>query len=314
MKILVTGGAGFIGSNVVDRYIALGHEVIIVDNLSTGKRENINPAAKFYEIDIRDSELEEVFSKEKPEIINHHAAQMDVRVSVEDPIYDNSVNIVGLINIMENCVKHGVKKVLFASSGGVIYGETSHLPCTEDLPKRPLSPYGISKWASELYLEYYAETYGIKYVALRYSNVYGPRQIGGEAGVVAIFINRLLREQPCYIYGDGTQLRDYVYVGDVAEANVSALEMGENIGINIGTSKPTSVNELYRYLCELLSSDMEPIYKPQRTGELYKNYLDNSLAYKILKWSPKVDLREGLGKTIEFFRRSINEKESISYS
>lgn len=302
MKILVTGGAGFIGSNVVDRYIDLGHNVIVIDNLYTGKKENINPAAKFYNIDIRSREIENIFHEEKPDVVNHLAAQIDVRVSVTDPSFDNSVNVAGFINILENVRKYRTKRVIFSSSGGVIYGDTDMLPCTEDSPKMPLSPYGISKWASELYLQFYSKIYGLEYVALRYANVYGPRQDGGEAGVISIFIRRMLNNKKCTIFGDGKQLRDYVYVGDVAKANELALTTGENIGINIGTSIPVSVNFLYKQLSEIIGINESPVYAAVRPGELYKNYLDNSLARSILDWSPKTNFHNGLLETINFFR------------
>jgi len=305
MKILVTGGAGFIASHITDSYIKLGHDVVIVDNLSTGKKENINPKATFYEVDIRSPELGKIFEKEKPEIVCHHAAQMDVRVSVEKPQYDADVNIAGLLNILQNAYKTGVKRIIFASSGGVVYGDTNQLPCTEELPKKPLSPYGIAKWTSELYLNFYASVLGMEYVALRYANVYGPRQAGGEAGVIAIFIKQMLKNKQCLIFGDGTQLRDYVYVADVVRANVAALTKGKNIGINIGTSVPTSVNKLYDNIAEIMDFNIKAKHMAARPGELYKNYLDNSLARKILDWEPKIELISGLKKTIDFFKEEL---------
>ncbi len=224
MKILVTGGAGFIGSNLVDGFLAAGHEVVVVDNLSSGKRQNLNAGARFYELDIGDPGLGEVFARERFDLVNHHAAQIDVRHSVTDPQSDARTNILGLLNIMENCRRHGVRGVVFASSGGVVYGEPSRLPATETFPKGPLSPYGVSKLASEFYLCYYAQVMGIPYVTLRYGNVYGPRQDPhGEAGVVAIFGEKLLRGETPVIYGDGEQLRDYVFVGDVVRANLLAI-------------------------------------------------------------------------------------------
>jgi len=239
LKILVTGGAGFIGSHVVDGYIKAGHDVVVVDNLFTGKRENINPEAKFYEIDIRSKGLEKIFEREKPLIVNHHAAQISVPVSVENPIFDAEVNIIGLINILQACVKYGVKKIIFASSGGAIYGEAQEYPTSEKYPPLPLSPYAITKLTSEYYLEFYRHQYRLNYTILRYANIYGPRQIPkGEAGVVAIFIENLLSGRPSVIYHfpdepDG-MARDYCYVEDVVKANILVLKNGSNEIFNIG--------------------------------------------------------------------------------
>jgi UDP-glucose 4-epimerase len=224
MKILVTGGAGFIGSHVVDAYLELGHEVVVVDNLSSGSIENLNPKAKFYKMDIRDSDIEDLFKNEKPDIVNHHAAQMDVRKSVEDPIYDADVNIIGSLNLLQNCIRYGVKKFIFASTGGAIYGEQDYFPADEEHPTRPLSPYGVAKLTVEKYLYFYKEVHGLNYVVLRYANIYGPRQNPhGEAGVVAIFTSKMLKGEQPVINGDGFQTRDYTFVGDVVRANVLAL-------------------------------------------------------------------------------------------
>jgi len=244
MKILVTGGAGFIGSNVVDRYITDGHDVVVVDNLSTGKKANLNPNAKFYQMSIKEEGLEEVFKREKPDIVNHHAAQIDVRKSVAEPVYDAGINIIGSLNLFQQCTKYKVKKVIFASSGGAGYGEQVRFPADEEHPLQPLSPYGIAKVSVELYLYFYGVTYGLDYTILRYANVYGPRQDPlGEAGFVAIFTNAMIENEVPVINGDGKQTRDYVYIDDVVEANELSLSKGSGEAFNIGTGIETDVNE-----------------------------------------------------------------------
>jgi len=303
MKILVTGGAGFIGSNVVDAYIEKGYEVIVVDDLSSGKKENLNKKAKFYKVDICDRSLEEVFKEEKIDIVNHHAAQVDVRKSIADPALDARVNIEGSLHILESCRKYEIKKIIFASSGGVIYGECGSRPPNEDSPVSPISPYGVSKYAMECYLSSYEKIYGLKYTALRYGNVYGPRQDPyGEAGVVAIFSGKMLNSEEVNIFGDGEQVRDYVYVGDVVKANILCLESGNNEIFNIGTSKFTSVNQLFSEMKELTHYSKEAVYKPSRAGELIRSSLDVGKAEQKLGWKAEVNLREGLKKTIDFFR------------
>lgn len=302
MKILVTGGAGFIGSNVVDAYIEKGYEVVVVDDLSSGKKENLNKKAKFYKLDICDKALEEVF-EERIDIVNHHAAQVDVRKSIADPAFDARINIEGSLNILENCRKYKIKKIIFASSGGVIYGECGNLPPNEDSPISPISPYGVSKYAMECYLSSYEKIYGLKYTALRYGNVYGPRQDPyGEAGVVAIFSGKMLNNEEVNIFGDGEQVRDYVYVGDVVKANVLCLENGDNEIFNIGTSKSTSVNQLFSEMKEPTQYSKEAVYKPLRAGELMRSSLDVKKAEQKLGWKAEVNFREGLKKTIDFFR------------
>jgi len=303
MKILVTGGAGFIGSNVVDAYIKKGYEVVVVDDLSSGKRENLNKKARFYELDICDIGLQEVFTEERIDIVNHHAAQVDVRKSIADPAFDARVNIEGSLNILENCRKYEIKKVIFASSGGVIYGECGSIPPNEDSPVSPLSPYGVSKYAVERYLASYERIYDLKYTALRYGNVYGPRQDPyGEAGVVAIFSGEMLNNDEVNIFGDGEQLRDYVYVEDVVRANILCLENGDNEIFNIGTGKSTSVNQLFSEMSKLTHYARKPVFKPARPGELIRSSLDAGKAKHKLGWEAKVDLREGLEKTIDFFK------------
>ena len=305
LKIIVTGGAGFIGSHVADKYIEAGHDVIIIDNLSSGKKENINPKAKFYNVDIKDTrKIPEIFEKEKPDIVNHHAAQIDVRKSVSDPVFDANVNIIGSINLLENCKKHNVKKFVFASSGGTIYGECSDTPPDENSPYLPMSPYGIAKLSVEYYMNYYSKTYQLKTIALRYGNVYGPRQDPhGEAGVVAIFSERMLKNEDVYIFGDGKQMRDYVYVEDVARANLLVLNHNENLTLNIGTSRATSVIELFEMMKKISNYKKSPIFKPARTGELFKSFLDIKKAKEKIGWQPLFNLEEGLKKTIEYFRR-----------
>jgi UDP-glucose 4-epimerase len=304
LNILVTGGAGFIGSNVVDRYIELGHNVVIVDNLSTGKKSNLNPKAVFYKVDVQDR-LDKIFEKHKFDIVNHHAAQMDVRKSVEDPLFDAKVNILGIINVLENCVKHKVRKVIFISSGGVVYGQPKKMPPNEDFPYAPESPYGVSKVTSEFYLRYYSAVHGLNFTALRYSNVYGPRQNPeGEAGVVAIFSRQMLKNGTCKIFGDGKQTRDYVFVGDVVEANVAALTKGEGNSFNIGTGVRTSVLDLFNRLAKITGYKILPDYMPARKGELLENYLDASKAKKTLAWSPKISIDDGLKRTAEWVGKS----------
>ena len=303
MKILVTGGAGFIGSNVVDALVKDGHEVTVLDNLSTGKEENINPEVKFYNIDLLDIEsLEFVFREFKPDVVNHHAAQIDVRKSVEDPAFDAETNIIGSINLFELSINAGVRRIIFSSTGGALYGEPEKLPASEDTPIEPLSPYGVSKYCVENYLNYFKRLYGIERVILRYANVYGPRQDPlGEAGVVAIFTGKILKGEKPVIYGDGTQTRDYVFVEDVVRANVLALEGKEGI-YNIGTGSETSVNELIEIFSKVLGREIKLEYAPPRKGEVSRISLDGEKAKRELGCVPKYSLPEGIRKTIEWYR------------
>lgn len=303
MKILVTGGAGFIGSWVADVYINGGHEVLILDDLSTGRRENIPADASFTEGDIRDADLVRgVFSDFRPDIVNHHAAQIDVRKSVEDPAYDASVNIIGTLRLLESSVRSGVKKFIFASTGGAIYGEPRVIPADEKTPPMPISPYGTSKYAVEKYLEYYKYIYSLEYVALRYANVYGPRQNPhGEAGVIAIFCSRILAGKPCIVFGDGAQTRDYVYAGDVAKANLSALSAPSG-SYNIGTEIETSVNGLIAELGAASGVKFKVEHADARAGEVGRISLDVKLAGKVLGWAPGVYLKEGIKNTWEWFK------------
>jgi len=303
MKVLVTGGAGFIGSHLVDRLLQEGHEVAIVDNLSTGKRRNLNRAARFYKMDVQSWRIERVFRKERPSILMHLAAQMDVRRSVEDPIFDAQVNILGTLNVLEHAVNHGTRKVVFASSGGAIYGEQDVFPAPEQHPTRPLSPYGISKLTGEQYLAYYQRITGIQFVSLRYSNVYGPRQDPqGEAGVVAIFTQKMLSGEQPIINGNGRQTRDFVFVDDVVEANLAV--MGKEVqGIyNVGTGQESSINDLFGMLRELTKSSCKEIHGPAKKGEQTRSVVDAAKLRNELGWDQKVGLREGLARTVEYFR------------
>jgi len=303
LKILVTGGAGFIGSHVCDVFVANGHEVIALDNLSSGKRENLDPKVRLVELDIRSPEAAQLIESEKPGVICHLAAQMDVRRSVEDPRFDAESNILGMLNLLEAARKSGVRKFIFSSTGGAIYGEQDVFPAPETHPTRPVSPYGVSKASGELYLGYYKAQYGLDYVALRYANVYGPRQNPhGEAGVVAIFSQRLVSGKSCTIYGDGGQTRDFVYGPDVARANLLAFEKDYVGAVNIGTGIETDISQLYTYLAEAAGSSQKAEHAPGKPGEQRRSCVDNRLARNVLGWEPKVDIRTGLKNTIDYFR------------
>lgn len=303
MKVLVTGGAGFIGSHLVDRLIQEGHEVVVVDNLLTGKRRNLNKEARFYKQDIQSSRLERVFSRERPLLVMHLAAQVDLRRSVQDPIFDAQVNILGTLNLLEQAVKYGTRKVVFASSGGAIYGEQDVFPAPESHPIRPLSPYGISKLNGEQYLAYYQRVSGIQHVILRYSNVYGPRQDPeGEAGVVAIFTGKMLAGEQPIINGNGRQTRDFVFVDDVVEANLAVIGKEVQGIYNVGTAEETSINDLFRLLVELTNAGCKELHGPAKKGEQARSVVDISRLRQELGWEPKVPLREGLRRTVEFFR------------
>lgn len=304
MKILVTGGAGFIGSNVVDAFIAAGHEVAIIDNLSTGKRGNINPRAQFFEADIQDAEkLETIVRKFSPDIINHHAAQIDVRKSLTDPVHNALINEIGTLNLLNAAVKAQIKKIIFASTGGAIYGEVKEKNgADENHPQEPISPYAITKRSVEMYLYAYKVNEGLNYTIIRYGNVYGPRQDPlGEAGVIAIFCGKMLKGEQPTIYGDGKQLRDYVYVGDVAAANLAVLDKGENEIFNVGTGVGTSVNELFACLAQILKFKQSVNYAPPRAGELFRNVLNCQKAGQGLGWQAKTDIKTGLRKTLEWY-------------
>ncbi len=303
MNILLTGGAGFIGSHVADKLIEAGHLVTIIDNLSTGSMVNVPPDAEFIQIDIRDAKVEELFQNRKIEAIYHFAAQMDVRYSVKYPLEDLDINIAGSVNLLDMCCKYDVAKFIFASTGGAVYGEQDYFPATEDHPTRPISPYGVSKLSVEHYLYYFHNEFGVNGVALRFANVYGPRQNPhGEAGVVAIFCDRLISGEQAYIYGDGLQTRDYVFVEDVARVNKLALDLNGFQTFNIGTGVETDVVSLFEGLSSLTGSRMKREHKPPMPGEQRRSCIDPGMAGRLLGWRPEIPLSVGLAKTLEFFR------------
>jgi UDP-glucose 4-epimerase len=306
MKVLVTGGAGFIGSHIVEQLIAAGHEVAVVDSLwaeGGGKESNLNPNARFYRADITDkAALARIFDEVRPEAVSHQAAQHSVAVSTKNPQLDARVNVIGLLNVLSNSSRVGVKKVVFASSGAT-YGTPTRLPIDEDTPQRPESPYGITKMVAEHYLRYWQESQGLNYTALRYGNVYGPRQDpNGEAGVIAIFAKRFLTHQPVRIDWDGEQRKDYVFVEDVARANVLALSRGDNDIFCIGSGTPTSVNEIYEVLANLTGYKPEITRAPKRQGDIYLSYFNSSKAERLLGWKPSVTFAEGVKTTVEYFK------------
>lgn len=305
-KILVTGGAGFIGSHVVDLFLAKGYEVVVLDDLSTGRLSNLNPEAKFYQIDIRSPEIRDVFVAEKPDYVSHHAAQMDVRRSVAQPLFDADVNILGSINLIECAREFNVKHFIYISSGGAAYGEPERLPCDEEHPINPICQYGASKHTVEHYLYMYHVNYGLDYTVLRYPNVFGPRQNPeGEAGVVAIFTGKMLADEPVIVNGDGEQTRDFVYVGDCAYANYLAVSVDHQSGIyNLGWSRPTSINEIFFALANATGYAYPIQHGPAKLGETRHIYLDAQKAGRELGWMPTVTLEQGLEKTVAYLRDS----------
>lgn len=303
-KIFITGGAGFIGSHLVDRLLKEKYKVVVIDNLSTGKKQNLNSKAKFYKLDIQSQKIAGIFRKEKPDIVFHFAAQIDVRKSVENPIEDAKVNILGTLNILENCKKYKVKKFIFPSSVG-IYGNSKNLPISEESPINPISPYSVTKLAIEKYLNYY-QLQGLSYTCLRYSNIYGPRQLAkGEGGVIAVFFDKILNEDRPIIYGDGKQTRDFLYVDDAVEAAVRVMHSPGGSVYNIGTNKEISINYLLELMCNISNKDISPIFKPPRQGEIIKSRVSFSKAKKELKWQPKYNLSKGLKQTAEWFGKTI---------
>ena len=311
MKILVTGGAGFIASHVSDNFLALGHDVAIVDNFASGKRENLPAGASFYEVDIRDDKLRDVFEAVRPEVVVHHAAHIEVARSVREPAYDASINILGSLNLMECCRQYGVRKIIYAGTGGALVGEPIYNPVDEAHPIDPLSPYGVSKHTVEHYLFTYKANHGIDYTVLRYPNVYGPRQDPhGEAGVVAIFSLLMLRGQPCTIFGDGTKTRDYCYVGDIAAANVLALNSPVSGVYNLGRGIQVSDLEVFEAVRAAVGSDMQPTYAPVRPGEVEHIAIDSSKAKRDLGWTGKVDFMDGVAKAVDFYREQVKREQS----
>ena len=304
MRILVTGGAGFIGSHVVDACVEGGHQVAVIDDLSTGKREQVNAAARFYQVDLRDEEaLGEVLELEQPEVISHQAARANVRESMEKPVLYADVNVLGSLRLLELARRRGVRKIVYASTGGAVYGEPEYLPVDEKHPVRPLDPYGASKHHVEHYLYLYRQNYGLEYTILRYANVYGPRQDPlGEAGVVAIFTGKMLTGGHPLINGSGEQERDFVYVGDVARANVLALSRGDGGLYNIGTGVGTSVNQVFAALQQATGYQGPKLHGPAKQGEVFRIFLDTDLARQELGWQPQVPLAEGFERTVAYFR------------
>jgi len=305
-RVLVTGGAGFIGSHVVDALIELGHQVVVIDDLSASRRRNVNPKANFHQMDIRSPELQTLFEEERPDYVNHHAAQVDVRRSTKDPLHDARVNILGSINLLECSSKYKVKKFIYASTGGALYGEPDYLPCDETHPVRPISPYGASKYAVELYLRIYRAHYGLDYTVLRYPNVYGPRQDPfGEAGVVAIFSLQMLLREQVTINGNGDQERDFLYVEDCVKANLLSMESGSGQVYNLGTGKGTSINHLFEEMRRLTGYSRDPVHGPPKPGEVFRICLDAGKAKKELRWRPTVRLDGGLEHAVTHLERKI---------
>lgn len=306
MKILVTGAAGFIASQIADAFIEEGHKVVVLDDLSTGYEKNINPKAKFVKANICDKSLEKLFESEKFDVVNHHAAQMDVRRSVKDPEFDATTNILGTINLLQNCVKFGVKKFMFASTGGAVYGEQDYFPADEKHNQQPKSPYGISKLAVEKYLYFYHSEYKLNYTILRYANIYGPRQNPfGEAGVVAIFSTKLLKDEQPIINGHGKQTRDYVFVGDVVKANLLGLKDEVSDVYNIGTGIETDVNQLFHFINNITRANKEEKHGPAAAGEQLRSVITSDKLFNKFGWRPSTKLEEGLKVTVDFFKNNL---------
>jgi UDP-glucose 4-epimerase len=303
MKILVTGGAGFIGSHVASAFQAAGHGVVVIDDLSSGKRAQVPEGARFYQLDIQSPEVRDVFLRERPDVLSHHAAQMEVRRSVADPGFDARVNILGLINLLEAARAAGTRRVLFASSGGAGYGEQEEFPAPETHRLQPVSPYGVSKIAGELYLACFRAMHGIDWVAMRYANVYGPRQDPhGEAGVVAIFTQKVLRGETPTIHGDGLQTRDYVYVGDIVRANLALVDHSFSGPLNFGSGIETDVCRLFELIAAACGSSLRASHGPAKPGEQRRSVVSPALAKRVLGWEPRVSLRDGIAETVRFFR------------
>ena len=309
MKILVTGGAGFIASHVADAFIEEGHDVVVLDDLSTGFEKNINAKARFVKMNICDPEVESLFEEEQFDVVNHHAAQMDVRKSVADPAFDANVNILGTINLLQSSVKHGIRKFMFSSTGGAVYGEQLFFPANESHQTNPVSPYGISKLSVEKYLNFYHKEYNLNYTILRYANVYGPRQNPfGEAGVVSIFCNKMLSGEQPIINGDGKQTRDYVYVQDVVKANLLTLAEAGSSVYNVGTAIETNVNELFSMLNDIIGNDQTEKHGPAAPGEQLRSVITSDKLFENLDWKPSITLEDGLKYTVSFFETNLSLK------
>jgi len=311
VKVLVTGGAGFIGSHVVDALIRQDHDVIVVDNFATGRRDNLNHSARLFEVDIRDEKkLAEIFERERPEAVNHHAAQIDVSKSVKDPSFDAQVNIIGSLSLLENCARYGVRKVIYASSGGAICGNIENVPADEKHPVNPISPYGVSKYTVEHYLHTYNIIHGIDYVVLRYPNVYGPRQSpSGEAGVVAVFAMQMLRGERITIFGSGDKTRDYTHVFDITNANLLSIRSDSTGIYNIGTGAKITDQEVFDTLAKVLGYSDDPIYTDVRPGEIYHSYLDSAKACRDLGWKPRFGFKEGIIQAADYYKSLVGTFE-----
>ena len=309
MRILVTGGAGFIGSHVVDAYVDAGHQVAVVDNLSTGERKNLNAAATFFELDLRDPSLHEVLTEFRPNVVNHHAAQANVPASVADPVKDASINVLGSLNLLRSSADAGVEKFIYASSGGAMYGEphAGSIPLSEDTPARPISPYGASKFAVEAWLGVFHRTFGLQFTVLRYANVYGPRQgVRDEGAAVAVFATRMVDSRSITLDGTGAQTRDFIYVGDCATANLAALEHGGGDAFNIATGTEVSIRELFGKLAILAEYPAPPNFGPARVGDISRIALDPGRARSGLNWEAATTLDDGLRATYEYFHDRSN--------
>jgi UDP-glucose 4-epimerase len=303
MRFLVTGGAGFIASHLVDALIAAGHRVVVIDDLSTGKRENLNPQATFYNLNICSAAVADVFAKERPDVVSHHAAQMDVRRAVREPQFDATVNVVGSVNILQFARQSGVRKILYASTGGAVYGEPSYLPVKESHPLAPLSPYGLTKHTFEGYLSLYRRLYGLSFTVLRYPNVYGPRQDPhGEAGVVAIFTQQMLTGELPKIFGDGTKTRDYLYISDIVAANLLVIESGDGETYNLGWGKEISDDRVFTTVRDALAVNVESSYAQSRPGEIEHICLDSQKIHRDLGWKPTVSFEEGVARTVKWHK------------
>ena len=307
IKALVTGGAGFIGSHMVDRLLELEYKVVVMDDLSSGKIKNLNAGAVFHHTDITQKTMGEIIQREQPDLVFHMAAQTSVTKSTKNPIDDTNANVIGTMRVLEASRRVGVEKVIYSCTGGALYGDPDKIPCMDDTVPVPVSPYGMSKWIAEQYLEYYYRQYRLNFTSLRYGNVYGPRQDPhGEAGVIAIFCQAMLDGKQPQIFGDGTQQRDFISVSDVVDANIAAIDRGDGMTINIATAEATTVTKIFEMLRSIIGYKWDPLHEPQRTGEVYQIALDWSRAAKELDWSPKISLEEGLQMTVDYFKKALN--------